>query len=392
MKVLFYRYGSICEPDLIESFKEMKIDVVEYTREITDKNIALADSVKQVSQYMLDHPVDFVFSINFFPFLSEVCNIFHLRYLSWIVDAPVMELYASSIQNPWNRTFLFDKELYNEISPYNPECIFHLPLGARTAPKDELFKKTSSADKKKFSHDIAFVGSLYTEKCPYDKLSGAPESLTGYLDGIMRAQEKIYGYYFIEELLTDEMVEEFKEHLPGFYQYPAESFLTDKRTMSQLYIGNKISAMERVDTFTYLSERFPVTIYTGSDTTGIPKLKNMGFAKSLTEMPLIFHYSKINLNMTSKAIRSALPLRIFDILSCGGFLVSNYQPEIPELFTPGEDLMMYSSMEELSEIIAYFLSHEDERIAIAECGYETLKKNYTFEMQLEKLLLKAFSF
>ena len=24
--------------------------------------------------------------------------------------------------------------------------------------------------------------------------------------------------------------------------------------------------------------------------------------------------------------------------------------------------------------------------------YETLKKNYTFEMQLEKLLLKAFSF
>ena len=37
--------------------------------EITDKNIALADSVKQVSQYMLDHPVDFVFSINFFPFL-----------------------------------------------------------------------------------------------------------------------------------------------------------------------------------------------------------------------------------------------------------------------------------------------------------------------------------
>ncbi len=392
MKVLFYRYGSICEPDLIESFKEMKIDVLEYTREVTDKNVSPSDSVKEVSAYMLDHPVDFVFSINFFPFLSEVCNIFHLRYLSWIVDAPVMELYASSIKNQWNRTFLFDKELYNEISPYNPDCVFHLPLGARTAPKDELFKKASSEDKKKFAHDIAFVGSLYTEKCPYDKLSGASEALTGYLDGIMKAQEKIYGYYFIEDLLTDEMVEEFKTHLPGFYQYPSESFLTDKRTMSQLYIGNKISAMERVDTFKYLSVRFPVSIYTGSDTKDIPKLKNMGLAKSLTEMPLIFHYSKINLNMTSKAIRSALPLRIFDILSCGGFLVTNYQPEIPELFTPGEDLMMYSSMEELSEIIAYFLAHEDERIEIAECGYEALKKNYTFEMQLEKLLLKAFSF
>ena len=143
MKVLFYRYGSICEPDIIDTFQEIGLEVDEYTKEITNKNISQKDSVNQVGNYLMDHPVDFVFSINFFPVLSEVCNIFHLRYLSWIVDSPVMELYASSIQNPWNRTFLFDRALYDEIHPLNPNCVFHLPLGARIQSKDALFFSAS---------------------------------------------------------------------------------------------------------------------------------------------------------------------------------------------------------------------------------------------------------
>ena len=113
--------------------------------------------VETLSKYMMDHPCDFVFSINFFPYVSEVCNVFHLRYLCWIVDSPVMELYTSSIGNEWNRVFLFDRALYDEISPLNPGHIFHLPLAAAVGPKDALFKKTAESEFKRFSHDIAFV-------------------------------------------------------------------------------------------------------------------------------------------------------------------------------------------------------------------------------------------
>ncbi len=393
MKVLFSRYGSICEPDILSVFREMGLNVLEYSKEITEKNTAQSIKTSEVSKYLMDHPVDFVFSINFYPFLSEICNVFHLRYLSWIVDAPLLELFATSIKNEWNRTFIFDRALYQEVHPLNPDRIFHLPLGALTAPKEKLFQKTAKKDFERFTHEIAFVGSLYTEKCPFDNLQGASPFLTGFLDGILRSQEKIYGYYFIEDLLTDDIVSEFREHMPDFYHYPAESYLTDRYTLAHFYIGNKITAMERTDTFRLLSEGFPglCTIYTASDTTSLPNLCNKGTVKTLTEMPLVFHQAKINLNPTSKAIRTGLPLRIFDILSCGGFLISNYQPEIPELFTPGEDLVMYGSMEELTELCHYYLNHEKERVAIAENGYETLKKNYTYEKQLEKLLLSAFS-
>lgn len=37
MKIYFYRYGSICEPDVIDSFKRLGLDVDEETIEISKK-------------------------------------------------------------------------------------------------------------------------------------------------------------------------------------------------------------------------------------------------------------------------------------------------------------------------------------------------------------------
>ena len=108
-------------------------------------------------------------------------------------------------------------------------------------------------------------------------------------------------------------------------------------------------------------------------------------------MPVIVHVSNINIDTTSKPIRTGLPLRIFDILSCGGFCISNYQAEIPELFVPGEEIVMYESLDELQELCAYYLDHESERRQIAEAGFEKLKKCYTYETVLQKLLYTAFS-
>ena len=390
MKVLLYRYGSICEPDLIEALETLGFQVDQFTSEVTNKLYEPVRCVRELSAYLQDHPADFVMSINFFPTVSEVCQIFHLRYLSWSVDAPVMEYYSSAVTNEVNRIFLFDRAQYEDIHPLNPNGVFHLPLAANVRSKKALFEKTAESVKARFRHDIAFVGSLYTEKSPYDRAKNIPDETRGFFEGIMRAQERIYGYYFIEELLEQKHIDDFKNSIEGFYCLPGDNYLTDKRTLSQLYIGNKITAMERVDTFKVLSERFDVSIYTASDTTGIPKLHNKGTAKTLTEMPIIFNEAGINLNMTSKPIRTGLPLRIFDILSCEGFLISNYQEEIAEHFVPGEEIVMYTSMDELIDLCGYYLEHKKESREIAHAGYEKLAREYTYEKQLERTFEMAF--
>lgn len=392
MKLLFYRYGNICEPDIIEAFQELGFGVEEITTEITNKAVSPQMCIELVSQHLFAHPVDFVFSINFYPAVSEVCNIFHLPYLCWTVDSPVMELFTKSIQNPCNRIFLFDRATYDEISPLNPGKVFHLPLATNISQKDQLIQASPADTLNRYRASVSFVGSLYSEKCAYDRLDAPHSYLTGYLNGLMQAQLKVYGYYFIEEVLPDSIIQEFIAHFPHFYHLPEEmeSFLTDRITLAQLYIGTKISAMERDLVMKRLSEQFPVTIYTGSDTTAYPKLLNKGLAKTLTEMPLVFYGSDINLNITAKSIRSALPLRIWDILGSGGFCLTNYQSEIPEFLTIGEHLDVYTSMDELEEKISYYLEHPSIRKEIAENGYQAVKNHHTYPIRLEQMLELAF--
>ena len=302
-----------------------------------------------------------------------------------------MELYTSSIQNPWNRVFLFDKCIYEEIAPLNPDCVFYLPLATNVRQKQELITKTQAEAADYYRNDVSFLGSLYTEKCAYDRLEHAPDYLTGYLNGIMEAQLKVYGYYFIENVLPDAVVTGFVDHFPGFYRQPGETFLTDRTTLAQLYIGTKITVLERDRTMRWLSERFPLSIYTGSDTSAYPKLRNRGMAKTLTEMPLIFRHSIINLNITAKSIRSGLSLRIWDILASGGFCLTNYQPELPELLTIGAHLDAYTSMEELEEKVQFYLEHPARAREIAENGLREIESHHTYPIRLTRMLELAFT-
>lgn len=391
MKILLYRYGSICEPDLILGLKELGHSVEEITDEIYNKELTLSEIAKSVSNFLLQTPCDAVFTINFFPSVSEVCRIMRLPYISWIVDSPVMELFSKSIVNDCNRIFLFDREQYKEIAPLNPGHVFHFPLAVNVAQKQAVIQSATCEQRKTFRADVSFVGSLYSEKNPYDKLAGVSDYTAGYLDGLLNAQLGIYGYYFVEEVLPQNIIEDFKAHMPNYYEYPMDNFLTDRITISQLYIGNKISAMEREQLMRRLSECFSVDVYTGSNTDMLPRIHNKGFAKTIEEMPVIFHESRINLNPTSKAIRSGIPLRVFDIFACEGFMLSNYQTELCEFFVPGEDFDYYTGMDEAVEKCAYYLKHDKERKEIAHNAYVKVSEEYNYPRRLDELLKLAFS-
>ena len=77
-----------------------------------------------------------------------------------------------------------------EFRGENPKGIFYLPLGADYVRLDSLIETITEQDRKKYSADVSFIGSLYTEKCPYNHLK--EESwLKGYLDGVIEAQFSI---------------------------------------------------------------------------------------------------------------------------------------------------------------------------------------------------------
>lgn len=390
MNILFYRYNSIYESAIISTWTRQGHQISEILDDIEQKELTPREQVSLISTPLKKYCYDFVFSINFFPVIADVCNIFKVPYVCWIVDSPVLDLYSESLLHPWNRIFIFDYALYQEFVPKNPNCIFHLPLASDLSTMMSVCNGITAEDRKKYSCDISFVGSLYSEKCPYNKLQNPPEYFRGYLDGIIDAQINVYGCNFIHELMTDNFVTEFKKYLPGFYQFPPKYECNEKALVADLYLGTKVTEQERIRLLKMLSENFSVDLYTGSDTTNMPLIHNRGLAYTYPEMPKIFHLSKINLNITAKSIKTGLPLRIWDILACGGFLLTNYQSEIIEYFEIGVDLETYSSQEELLDKCRYYLSHEKEREKIAQKGHQKVQQHHRLEQRLDEMLTVIF--
>lgn len=388
MNILIYRYGSICEPDIIETFHKLGFQVDEETSLIKNKTLSDNDCIQIVSERILQNQYAFVFTINFFPWLSHLCNLTHLPYLSLIVDSPVLELYDNAIKNPCNRIFMFDKASYLEFYDKNPNCIFHLPLAANVTRTNKLFNTTASELKKKYEADISFIGSTYQEKCAFNQIE-LPEYESGYAMGIIEAQLKVYGYNFIEEMLSDDFVQKFMKCAQNI-DVAANEIPIYRAIVAQHFLNVKVGEQERLRLLKLISEHFDVNMYTGSNTSSMPLIHNCGYASSLVDMPLIFHESKINLNITAKSIRSGLSLRIFDVLGCGGFLITNFQSELPDYFEIGKDLVTYESPQDLLDKCSYYLKHEDERIEIANNGYEKVKQFHTWDIRLVQLLQLAF--
>ena len=389
MKIYLYRYKSICEPDIINSFKRLGFDVYEETIGITKKELSISENIQITSKKLLSDNYMFVFSINFFPWLSDVCNIMKLPYISLIVDSPVLTLYSNSLQNAYNRIFIFDKTLFNEFFKLNPNNIFHIPLATNVSRTDELINNSSNSVKQHFACDISFIGSTYQEKCSYNDIN-LPDYERGFVQGLIEAQLKIYGYNFIEDVISDDFVNNFIKYTPYSQPFPENYSANYRAIIAQYYLSVKVAEQERLRILKMLSDNFNVDIYTGSDTSSMPNIHNKGFADSLQQMPIIFNQSKINLNITSKSIRSGLPLRIFDVLGCQGFLITNYQAEIPEIFEIGKDLVTYDSMQDLKDKCHYYLTHNQERIEIAQNGYEKVKKLHTYDVRLTEILKLSF--
>ena len=122
----------------------------------------------------------------------------------------------------------------------------------------------------------------------------------------------------------------------------------------------------------------------------MPKVRNLGKVDYYDEMPFVFRDSKINLNISLKSIQTGIPLRCIDILGCGGFLLTNYQADMFRHFEAGVDFDYFTDEKDLLNKIEYYLSHDDERMTIAQNGYEKIKLNHNLTNYLQEMIEFVF--
>ena len=390
MNIIFYRYGSIYEPDMISAFEKAGLNVIEITPAIINKDITTLDIMKEVESCIIKYSPLFVYGINFYPTIAEICHIYKIMYISQTVDSPIMTLFSDSILYETNRILLFDKAQYKYFHPYNSDYIYHLPLASATERFDKVIATIDEKDRQRFHSDISFVGSTYKEKDPLASLSSLDDYTKGYIEGLVNSCIKLFGYYPAKDSLNDRIISAVKTAAGNDFPIMEKKICDmDSYAISHEYIGSHIAVVERRETLNALAEHFHVDLYTQSDTSELKNVHVHGPVGTLDEMPKVFNLSKINLNITMRSIESGLPLRCFDILGCGGFLMTNYQPELEDLFVIGKDLEAYSSIDELIDKCSYYLSHENERAAIARSGYEKVYSAHTHLHRLKEMLSKV---
>lgn len=89
---------------------------------------------------------------------------------------------------------------------------------------------------------------------------------------------------------------------------------------------------------------------------------------------------------TRKLPARSINPRTFEIAACGAFQITDVREELPRYFTPGEDIETYSAPKELTEKLDYYLTHEDERSAIAERSYRKTIEYHNYEKRAEALM------
>ena len=323
-----------------------------------------------------------VFTVNYFALISNSCQKLHIKYVSWTCDNPLISMYHESVFNDCNYIFTFDKTNYLEFKGMGVEHIWYLPLAVDTNRVDTVIQ--NAEDLPKYRGDIAFVGSLY-ERNSYDKIKPKlPEYLRGYFDAVMEAQLNISGANIVEPMLTTDILTQLQQY---FQLEKSEGSFSDLGLIFQTTVlGFKIAEVERRRALIELSKYYDVNVYSNSNVSDLMRVRALGSVDYWSEMPKVFHMSKINLNFTIPNIKSGIPLRIWDVLGAGGFLLTNYQAELPFFFKEGEDLVCFDGIEDMREKAGYYLKHEEERKQIAENGYRKVKEYHSYVNRIQTML------
>jgi len=94
--------------------------------------------------------------------------------------------------------------------------------------------------------------------------------------------------------------------------------------------------------------------------------------------------AKIVLNADIDIAGEAGNFRLFEVTGIGSFLLTEYHPNIDQLFKPGVEIETFKDSNELIEKVQYYLDHPNEREIIARRGQERCHREHLMENRVKR--------
>jgi spore maturation protein CgeB len=172
------------------------------------------------------------------------------------------------------------------------------------------------------------------------------------------------------------------------------------RTYGLGWDGGRVSQDEMIRVFNQsrINLNFSnASVKSGSTQGGVADKGLHWVARSLDRMPfgsavkkagsevfkMVQKASPANLDTTGYA--DQIKGRNFEVPGCGGFMLTPPADDLETYYEIGEEVVCFSGLDDLTEKIKYYLSHENERSAIAARGYQRTVRDHTYAQRFEEI-------
>jgi spore maturation protein CgeB len=112
-----------------------------------------------------------------------------------------------------------------------------------------------------------------------------------------------------------------------------------------------------------------------------------GFAGHDRQLTDIYRRGRIHVDVNRLYQLDIVPMRVFDILACGGFLIAEHSPALEQLFRVGVEVESWKTVPELVAKVQHFKSNPEAAHRIAQAGLVAVRERHSISARVGAMLV-----
>jgi spore maturation protein CgeB len=340
--------------------------------------------VPRLMEGILRFRPDFFMTVNHLGFdedgvLTDFFRAIEMPVVSWFVDSPSLILKAFDKNvSPYVSILLWDRSYTQEIRAMGFEHVEYLPLGT----DEHAFRcddRLLTPDRELLC-EVGFVGNSM-EVPVRERLSRVGKSLHPLVEQMARRSLSSKQPFDAKVAGLSKSDREHVTRLDPKERIDLEAAVLWKAT--QLY---RLSCIRQVAAFDLRVHGDP----------GWKRLLENPRAHFppldyYSELPSFYRACAVNLNATNLQMGEAVNQRVFDVPVSGGFLLTDYQESLCELFEIGKEVVVFEAPEEVQDLVSYYLRKPELREDVARRARKSILDRHTYRHRLDQVLRHARS-
>ena len=330
-----------------------------------------------------------VVTINYNSEVASVCHELEIPLVAWEVDPKTDRPPTPPAGGEDFRVFTLHPKDVGQLEDAGFSSVGYLPIGVDTDKRYPL--ELNEEERSRFAARVCFVGSSLIDRARRFKRlflqlhasfnCSAEESFdetSERLERVLAAERANYGVYNSDQLLEEQFGE--------FLEAARRNGTPDD---PKKWVAEIVASQKRVAYVSALSD-FGIHVW-GDDrwseiSAAVPGVHYRGLAEQGHELTCVYSSAEIHVDVNRIYQPEAIPMRVINVMACGGFMIAEHSESIQELFEVGKEIETYRTIEELETKVAHYLENPGEAREIAQRGLEAVRQRHTMRIRAASLL------